>query len=235
MKNKSKILHYVYLLMLTGTLLAACSKESTTAETDLALNNKVVNIESIADNILTDSLFVNLVRDFDSEAKKVQSLKLDSQLVINSNELLMKSMLTFFTNQRDYKNLNSVNKLKVLNYISESVKSKTYLEQHPDIISLYKKNLSANLENRIFSNSMISENKKTMRISDEEIIDCAIQTALAALSGYGEALDDIGILLRGGLNGTLLINMGMDILKKASPWWKVATIVLTFTLCIYGK
>jgi hypothetical protein len=221
--------------MLTGTLLAACSKESTTAETDLALNNKVVNIESIADNILTDSLFVNLVRDFDSEAKKVQSLKLDSQLVINSNELLMKSMLTFFTNQRDYKNLNSVNKLKVLNYISESVKSKTYLEQHPDIISLYKKNLSANLENRIFSNSMISENKKTMRISDEEIIDCAIQTALAALSGYGEALDDIGILLRGGLNGTLLINMGMDILKKASPWWKVATIVLTFTLCIYGK
>jgi hypothetical protein len=221
--------------MLTGTLLAACSKESTTAVTNLAVNNKLVNIESIADNILTDSLFVNLVRNFDSEAKKVQTLKLDSQLVINSNELLMKSMLTFFTNQKDYKNLNSVNKLKVLNYISESVKSKTYLEQHPDIISLYKKDLIANLENRIFSNSMISENKKTMRISDEEIIDCAIQTALAALSGYGEALDDIGILLRGGLNGTLLINMGMDILKKASPWWKVATIVLTFTLCIYGK
>jgi hypothetical protein len=235
MKNKSKIMHYVYLLMLTGTLLAACSKESTTAVTNLAVNNKLVNIESIADNILTDSLFVNLVRNFDSEAKKVQTLKLDSQLVINSNELLMKSMLTFFTNQKDYKNLNSVNKLKVLNYISESVKSKTYLEQHPDIISLYKKDLIANLENRIFSNSMISENKKTMRISDEEIIDCAIQTALAALSGYGEALDDIGILLRGGLNGTLLINMGMDILKKASPWWKVATIVLTFTLCIYGK
>lgn len=70
MKNKSKILHYVYLLMLTGTLLAACSKESTTAEPNLALNNKVVNIESIADNILTDSLFVNLVRDFDNEAKK---------------------------------------------------------------------------------------------------------------------------------------------------------------------
>ncbi len=235
MKNKSKIMHYVYLLMLTGTLLAACSKESTTAVTNLAVNNKLVNIESIADNILTDSLFVNLVRNFDSEAKKVQTLKLDSQLVINSNELLMKSMLTFFTNQKDYKNLNSVNKLKVLNYISESVKSKTYLEQHPDIISLYKKDLIANLENRIFSNSMISENKKTMRISDEEIIDCAIQTALAALSGYGEALDDIGTLLRGGLNGTLLINMGMDILKKASPWWKVATIVLTFTLCIYGK
>lgn len=235
MKNKSKIMHYVYLLMLTGTLLTACSKESTLVEPNLANGNTAVTIESIADNILTDSLFVNLVRDFDNEAKKVQTLKLDSQLVINSNELLMKSMLTFFTNQKDYKNLNSVNKLKVLNYISESVKSKTYLEQHPDIISLYKKDLIANLENRIFSNSMISENKKTMRISDEEIIDCAIQTALAALSGYGEALDDIGILLRGGLNGTLLINMGMDILKKASPWWKVATIVLTFTLCIYGK
>ena len=235
MKNKSKVLHYVYLLMLTGTLLAACSKESTNAETNLAVNNKVVNIESIADNILTDSLFVNLVRDFDSEAKKVQSLKLDSQLVINSNELLMKSIVTFFINQRDYKNLNSVDKLKALNYMSESVKSKTYLAAHPNIISLYKKDLSSNLENRIFSNSMISENKKTMRISDEEIIDCAIQTALAALSGYGEALDDIGILLRGGLSGTLLINMGMDILKKASPWWKVATIVLTFTVCIYGK
>ena len=235
MKNKSKVLHYVYLLMLTGTLLAACSKESTTAETNLAVNNKVVNIESIADNILTDSLFVNLVRDFDNEAKKVQSLKLDSQLVINSNELLMKSIVTFFINQRDYKNLNSVDKLKALNYMSESVKSKTYLAAHPNIISLYKKDLSSNLENRIFSNSMISENKKTMRISDEEIIDCAIQTALAALSGYGEALDDIGILLRGGLSGTLLINMGMDILKKASPWWKVATIVLTFTVCIYGK
>lgn len=235
MKNKSKILHYVYLLMLTGTLLAACSKESTTAEPNLALNNKVVNIESIADNILTDSLFVNLVRDFDNEAKKIQLLNSDSQLVINSNEVLMKSLVTFFINQRDYKNLNSVDKLKALNYISESVKSKTYLEQHPTIISLYKKDLNSSIENRIFSNSIMDENKKTMRISDEEIIDCAIQTALAALSGYGEALDDIGILLRGGLSGKLLINMGMDILKKASPWWKVATIVLTFTVCIYGK
>lgn len=147
----------------------------------------------------------------------------------------MKSLVTFFINQRDYKNLNSVDKLKALNYISESVKSKTYLEQHPTIISLYKKDLNSSIENRIFSNSIMDENKKTMRISDEEIIDCAIQTALAALSGYGEALDDIGILLRGGLSGKLLINMGMDILKKASPWWKVATIVLTFTVCIYGK
>jgi len=235
MKNKSKILHYVYLLMLTGTLLAACSKESTTAEPNLALNNKVVNIESIADNILTDSLFVNLVRDFDNEAKKIQLLSSDSQLVISSNEVLMKSIITFFINQRDYKNLNSVDKLKALNYISESVKSKTYLEQHPTIISLYKKDLNSSIENRIFSNSNIDENKKVLRISDDEIIDCAIQTALAALSGYGEALDDIGILLRGGLSGKLLINMGMDILKKASPWWKVATIVLTFTVCIYGK
>jgi hypothetical protein len=81
----------------------------------------------------------------------------------------------------------------------------------------------------------MDENKKVLRISDDEIIDCAIQTALAALGGYGEALNDIGILLRGGISTKLLINMGIDILKKASPWWKVATIVLTFTVCIYGK
>lgn len=235
MKNKSKWVHYFYLLMLSGALLTSCAKESAIADPNLANGNTIVNIESIADNILTDSLFVNLVRDFDSEGKKLQSLKLDSQLVIHSNTLLMKSILTFFTNQKNYKNLNSVDKLKALNYIAASVKSKNYLAQHPNIINLYKKELSANIDNRIFSNSNTSVNKKVLRISDEDIIDCAIQTALAALSGYGEALDDIGILMRGGLSGSLLIDMGMDIFKKASPWWKVATIVLTFTLCVYGK
>jgi hypothetical protein len=235
MKNKSKILHYVYLLMLSGTLLTACSKESTLVEPNMANGNTAVTIESIADNILTDSLFVNLVRDFDNEAKKIQLLNSDSQLVISSNELLMNSIVTFFINQRDYKNLNSVDKLKALNYISESVQSKTYLAAHPNIISLYKKDNSATIGDRIFSNANMDENKKVLRISDEEIIDCAIQTALAALGGYGEALNDIGILLRGGISTKLLINMGIDILKKASPWWKVATIVLTFTVCIYGK
>ena len=112
MKNKSKWVHYFYLLMLSGALLTSCAKESAIVDPNLANGNTIVNIESIADNILTDSLFVNLVRDFDSEGKKLQSLKLDSQLVIHSNTLLMKSILTFFTNQKDYKNLNSVDKLK---------------------------------------------------------------------------------------------------------------------------
>ena len=150
MKNKSKISHYVYLLMLTGTLLAACSKESTLVEPNLANGNTAVTIESIADNILTDSLFVNLVRDFDNEAKKIQLLSSDSQLVISSNEVLMKSIVTFFINQRDYKDLNSVDKLKALNYMSESVQSKTYLAAHPNIISLYKKDNSATIGNRLF-------------------------------------------------------------------------------------
>ena len=82
----------------------------------------------------------------------------------------MKSIVSFFINQRDYKNLNSVDKLKALNYISESVKSKTYLAAHANIISLYKKDNSATIENRIFSNSNMDENKKVLRISDEEII-----------------------------------------------------------------
>jgi hypothetical protein len=98
MKNKSKILHYVYLLMLSGTLFTACSKESTLVEPNLASGNTAVTIESIADNILTDSLFVNLVRDFDNEAKKIQLLNSDSQIVISSNEVLMKSIVTFFIN-----------------------------------------------------------------------------------------------------------------------------------------
>ena len=45
-------------------------------------------------------------------------------------------------------------------------------------------------------------------------------------------IEDVAYLITQGFSGTALINSAIDLIKNASPWWKVASIIIGFGGCL---
>ena len=230
--RKKMLSVFVSFLLLTGIALLfnACTKNNiNTPET-----SPVNHIQTAAVSILSDSLFTNLVSDFINESILVKENSGDTAIIALSNERLAIRIIQFATSQKEFSQLNSLDRYKVLHYIADSTKSKTYLLNNPDI--------QTNINNiRIMSNTSayksngLSGHPVILKLTNEEIINCFIDTTINALGYYGEALSEIISLSRGGTTGGLLVKMGYDILKNASPWWKIGSIVLQFSNCLYRE
>lgn len=229
-KNFLSVLLAFGILVCLSIVFDACSK-SGIYESHVESEN---NIQHVSESILKDSSFTNLVNDFISEYSKISSINIDSNLIRQSNERLAKSLIQFIIIQKEYNNLNAIEKKKVLQFMSDSLKSNTYLVSNPGIQSNMSNLKTISITNEFGVNSTYGK-IKSFKINEDDIINCCINTAINALSFYGDELSDVYTLMRGGTPLNLLIDMGIDILKNASPWWKVGLITIEFSRCLYLK
>jgi len=230
MKNKF-LTAFIAIVLLVGisTGFMACSKNVYTNTETKPLGN----VQQVAESILEDSLFTNLVRDFMNESTLVKANNNDTSLIKGSNERIAASLINFVINQKEYNKLSSVDRNKVLKFIADSLKSENYILSKPGILNnLNSLRTIANVNN-INSNS--TGNIKATKLSIGEVVDCIISTAINALGFYGDALGEISSLLKTAVSPSVLIQVGMDIFRNASPWWKVGAIVLQFSNCLYQE
>jgi hypothetical protein len=195
----------------------------------------VVEYQKIADSIIKDSSFKILIADFIIESDKLSSTVATNNTVVSSNELLFKSIALFIIQNKQLHQLNKSTLKNIYKYIIDSSCSQSYLLNH----KLAQENILSiksviHQENRSTFN-VNSDQNSAQRINQDDLLNCAITAAIGALSSYGEAINDIGILIRGGSPIGLLLDMSIDILKNASPWWKVSSVVLTFSACLYFR
>jgi hypothetical protein len=85
---------------------------------------------------------------------------------------------------------------------------------------------------KVHSNSSEIFEKRQLKLTTNYIIGCALAAIGGALLSYGDAINDIQFIITQGWTGIALANAAIDILKNASPWWKVAGIALGFGGCL---
>jgi hypothetical protein len=85
---------------------------------------------------------------------------------------------------------------------------------------------------KIASNNSEMFEIKQLTLTTNYVIGCALAAIGGALLSYGDAINDIQYIITQGFTGVALLNAALDILKNASPWWKVAGIALGFGGCL---
>ena len=226
MKNKFLTAFIVIVLMAcisTGFL--ACRKSSSVSNQPQAIGS----VQQAAESILEDSLFTNLILDFMNESIILNENKNDTSLIRISNERIAASLINFVINQKNYSKLNQLERNKVLKFIIDSTKSKTYLLNNPAI----QTNINIISNRSLIQSNNLNGSPVSLKLTNDEIINCFLDTAINALGFYGEALAEITGMVKGGASNSAIIRLGLDILKNASPWWKVGAIVFQFSNCIY--
>jgi len=130
MKNKFLTAFIAIVLMAcisTGFL--ACRKSTSVSNESQVIGT----VQKVAESILEDSLFTNLILDFMNESIILNENKNDTSLIRISNERIAASLINFVINQKDYSKMNQLERNKVLKFIIDSTKSKTYLLNNPAI------------------------------------------------------------------------------------------------------
>jgi len=229
MKNKFLTAFIAIVLMAcisTGFL--ACRKSTSVSNEPQAIGT----VQKVAESILEDSLFTNLILDFMNESIILNENKNDTSLIRISNERIAASLINFVINQKDYSKMNELERNKVLKFIIDSTKSKTYLLNNPAIQTNIN-NISIISNRSLIQSNNINGSPVSLKLTNDEIINCFLDAAINALGFYGEALAEITGMVRSGASNSAIIRLGLDILKNASPWWKVGAIVFQFSNCIY--
>jgi hypothetical protein len=217
----------VVLLIGISFVFNACSKNNVYAPEIRPTNN----IQTTAAAILADTLFTNLVGSFINESNILHKDSTNLSLIEQSNNRIAERIVYFMATQKDFKKLNSLDRNKVLQFISDSSKSENYLLSNPAVLNNLNSLKIMVRSNHISNNSGIKADK----LSTGEVVDCFISTAVNALGFYGDAIGEITNLFDNGASAGAIIQAGFTILKNASPWWKVAAIVFQFSNCLYHE
>lgn len=229
MKNKIYTTIYAFaFLVVTSFGSLSCTKNVIVAPETQANNG----VQNVAISILEDSLFTNLVQDFMNESIILNANANDTSVIRISNERIAASLIHFVTNQKAYNKLNNLERNMVLKFIIDSTKSKAFLLNNPTIQTNIS-NIKIMYKSSIIRSNNLNGTPTTLKLTGDEIISCFLDTAINALGFYGEALADITGMARSGASNSTIFRVGLNILKNASPWWKVGAIVLQFTNCIY--
>ena len=219
---------FKYLLIITLVfILNSCSKiESIKKMSD---NDK---IQIVIESILQDNNFITFLNTIADESLMIKENKYTITEFEMSNNKIARTIVNFVLHNPYYNKLTIYEKKKVLENILSKEKNKLLLLNDIEISSKVSRLNNNFIINKIASNGLTN---KPFKVTREEIIDCLINIGFSMLLTYGKEINDIGILLRGGTPINLLYEMGIDLIKKASPWWTVTALVSQFGYCLYDK
>lgn len=221
MKNLKSYL----LLIIIAFSLGSCSKN----ETILHISD-ADKVQTATLSILQDNNFLNILHSLTEQSLLLKENNLDTITLERLNNKLARTIVNFSLFNPHFNELSVNEKKQVLENILSSENNKALLLNNVEISN------NLNLLSSTFKSSKITTNgltNKSFKVTREEIIDCLITTAFSILVNYGKELTDIGILFRGGAPINLIIEIGVDLIKKASPWWTVAALVGQFGYCLY--
>lgn len=218
-------------LFLILLIFNSCSKK-----TEMILLENQIERSFIVNKIITDSAFHDLVYTYISESHKLMNDSNNFNLISNSNYNLQLAMTSFLIHNPEFVSINQTERLLVLQNIRDSFNSKSTFIQHPNHkIKLFIEKINTIKINervlRIYSNN--TSRNIVQQINSEDIIECAIGALANGIASYGEIFKDIRSIIRSGVSTSLAIDLTLDLIRNASPWWKVGSIVLSFGACLY--
>ena len=230
MQNKFKVPFLVVSLFFV-ILLSSCSKNSEDQQV-----YKTINQSEIVNRIITDSNFYQLVYIYISESDKIYSDTNNVDVINQSNEKLNLALSRFFIHNPSFVMASQDERMMILKAVTDSFKLKSQFMSRPNdqVVALIEKlntNKLSNKEIRTYSNSTSAI--KSQKLNRDDVIGCAIAALAGVIGSYGDTINDVRKILTSGISIRLAIDLSLDLIQSASPWWKVGSIALSFVGCLY--
>ena len=230
MQNKFKVPFLVVSLFFV-ILLSSCSKNSEDQQV-----YKTMNQSEIVNRIITDSNFYQLVYIYISESDKIYSDTNNVDVINQSNEKLNLALSRFFIHNPSFVMASQDERMMILKAVTDSFKLKSQFMSRPNdqVVALIEKlntNKLSNKEIRTYSNSTSAI--KSQKLNRDDVIGCAIAALAGVIGSYGDTINDVRKILTSGISIRLAIDLSLDLIQSASPWWKVGSIALSFVGCLY--
>jgi hypothetical protein len=230
MQNKFKA-SLLAVSLFTVLLFSSCSKNIEEQQV-----YQTTNKSEIVNKIITDSNFYQLIYTYVSESDKIYSDTNNVDIIQQSNKKLNLALSRFLTHNPSFVLLSQGERMMILKSVADSFKLKSQFMNHPNdqVVKLIEKlntNKMSNKEIRTYSNSYSSI--IAQKLNKEDILECAVGALFGIISGYTDTINDIRKLLRSGMSMSLVIDLSLNLIENASPWWKVGSIALSFAACLY--
>lgn len=228
MQNKFKAsLLAVFLFFVI--LVSSCSKNNENQQV-----YKTANQSEIVNKIITDSNFYQLIYIYISESAKIYSDTNNVDAINQSNEKLNLALSHFLIHNPSFVFASQDERLMILTSVTDSFKLKSEFMSRPNnqVVELIEKlntNKISNKEIRTYSTSAI----KSQKLNRDDVIGCAIAALAGVIGSYGDTVNDVRRILTSGISLRLAIDLSLDLIQSASPWWKVGSIALSFIGCLY--
>lgn len=230
MKNKFKV-SFLAVSLFIVLLVSSCSKNIEEEQV-----NKTTNQSEIVNKIITDSNFYQLIYMYISESDKIYTDTNNIKLIVQSNKKLNLALSRFLIHNPSFVLAGQDERIMILKSITDSFKLKSQFMNHPNdqIVELIEKintNEISNKNIRTYSNS--TNAIISLKLNKEDVLECAVGALTGIISGYGDTINDIRKILRSGISMSLAVDLSLNLIQNASPWWKVGSIALSFAACLY--
>lgn len=230
MQNKSKTILFIFTLSILLSV-SSCRKDIEDQQV-----YKTANHSEIVHKIIKDSNFYQLIYLYITESDKILLDTNNVSIIQQSNQTFNLALSRFLINNPSFVFSSHDERRIILQSVADSFKSKSQLMHHPNkqIVDLIEKLNINNLSNdkfRTYSN--VTNVIKVQKSNSEDILECAIGALAGVIGSYGDTINDIRKILRSGISMRLAIDLSLDLIQNASPWWKVGSIALSFAACMY--
>ena len=215
--------------LFTVLLLSSCSKNKEEQQV-----YQTTNQSEIVNRIITDSNFYQLIYTYVSESDKIYSDTNNVDIINQSNEKLNLALSRFFIHNPSFVMASQDERMMILKAVTDSFKLKSQFMSRPNdqVVALIEKlntNKMSNKEIRTYSTSAI----KSQKLNRDDVIGFAIAALAGVIGSYGDTINDVRKILTSGISIRLAIDLSLDLIQSASPWWKVGSIALSFVGCLY--
>jgi hypothetical protein len=217
--------------LFTVLLVSSCSKNKEEEQV-----YQTTNQSEIVNKIITDSSFYELIYTYVSESDKIYADTNNVDIIQQSNGKLNVALSRFLSHNPSFVFSSQDERMMILKSVADSFMVKSQFMNHPNhqVVELIEKlntNKISNSEIRTYSNA--SSSIKAQRVSREDVLGCAVGALAGVISSYGDTINDVRKILRSGISMSLAIDLALDLIQNASPWWKVGSIALSFAGCLY--
>ena len=217
--------------LFTVLLVSSCSKNKEEQQV-----YETTNKSEIINKIITDSNFYQLIYTYVSESDKIYSDTNNVDIIQQSNEKLNLALSRFLSHNPSFVFASQDERMMILKSVADSFMVKSQFMNHPNdqVVELIDKlNTNKISDNEIRTYSNASSSIKAQRATREDVLGCAVAALAGVIGSYGDTINDVRKILRSGISMSLAIDLALDLIQNASPWWKVGSIALSFAGCLY--
>lgn len=239
MKNHLIPFQFVFVLTLS---FCSCKKGFKSSDSEPWGKEK---ISYFSNKLINDSLFQNFIiassRNSLLQAKLIGSsvntrlATLDSSQVYDAGAEVLTTIAFLEVGQPDFMQLPIAQRNQVMNAIRDSLSSVSYRSNYPsNPLILYELSTVPHLI-EIGELAVLKQQAFAIsNISSTEFWSCTVFLGIGTLAEYGSILSDLRWLIQNG-NGawSAVFSLARQLIKNAVPWYKVASLALTYAGCLY--
>lgn len=228
-------------ILIASAFLVSCNKIE-----GVGTSNKIAqyDLKIIAKKVILDTTFANFYESAALDLYTNQNLagfkSIDSATGNIQHKKLILDLVKFIIHNPVILDMNNEDRIQLIeeirNYAKSSefkinhIKQMDYLNSKTNNIINYYNKISTN-KNVIKSYAVSERNIKSFKLSEDEAYDCLFLVASAVIGSYGKELEKI-MKLRKTLTLEAFASAAIGIIAAASPWYKVASVALSFAPCI---